>query len=40
MLNLVIVVVVVILKKKDYPTHGSNLTQPNPSGLGWTLVMG
>ena len=30
--------------KKNYPTHGFNLTQPNPYGLcwvglGWTYVM-
>ena len=26
--------------KKNCPTHGFNLTQPNPCGLGWTYVMG
>ena len=25
---------------KNCPTHGFNLTQPNPCGLSWTYVMG
>ena len=27
-------------KKKKFPTHGFNPTQPDPCGLGWTYVMG
>ena len=26
--------------KKSCPTHGFNLTQPDPCGLGWTPTMG
>ena len=26
--------------KKNCPTHGFNLTQPNPCGLDWAYVMG
>ena len=32
MLNLIIIIVVI---KKNCPTRGSNLTQPDPRGLGW-----
>ena len=35
LLNLIIIVI----KKKNYPTHGFNLTQPDPFGLDWTYVM-
>jgi len=31
LLNLIIIAI----KKKNYPTHGFNLTQLNPYGLGW-----